>query len=219
MASSKMQRAFSEAIYVHFGEYTIRENSRPIWCLGDKGERLELDFYIEELGIAVEIQGQQHYQFTPMFHKTYRDFIAQQQRDAAKEARCDEYGILLLEVGDQLSFDEAIQFIQEVSRQKKALNNGKKQPIDEVSLRLYLRKISKQARRLLNSRDCTSTEFRQMANQVKVKVIGVMEKYGQSAFNCLDETEAIRLLFSVQKCCNKAKNGKQQHYGKGRKRP
>lgn len=113
MATSTMQRRVSSALSVHFGKHIIRENSRPDWCLSDTFERLELDFYLPDLNVAIEVQGQQHYTFTPHFHKSYADFEAQVKRDEAKKQRCEDYGILLLEVDDELSLGDALDAIRE----------------------------------------------------------------------------------------------------------
>ena len=45
---------------------------------------LALDGYNSDLGLAFECQGIQHYQFTPVFHKTEENFLSQVQRDNQK---------------------------------------------------------------------------------------------------------------------------------------
>lgn len=116
MATSQLQRKFSKALSIHYGQHIIRENSRPEWCLGDDFERLELDFYLPDLNVAVEIQGGQHYVFVPHFHGTYEGFLAQRGRDEAKKRRCVDYGIELIEVDDGISFDDAIARIRAIER-------------------------------------------------------------------------------------------------------
>lgn len=49
-----------------------------------KGCRLFFDFYIRELSLYVEIQGQQHYQFNRFFHDSCDEFVAQKNRDNLK---------------------------------------------------------------------------------------------------------------------------------------
>lgn len=126
MSTSKLQREFSFALSTHFGQFTIRENSRPDWCRGANFERLELDFWIVELDIAVEIQGQQHYVYTPHFHASYEDFKAQQARDEAKKRKCVDYRILLIEVSDRESFNEAISKIHDRANAELALTAKQK---------------------------------------------------------------------------------------------
>lgn len=62
------------------------------------GKNLELDCYCEELGLAVEVQGRQHYKYTKFFHKSYKDFLRQKQRDQIKKDLCLINGIDLIEV-------------------------------------------------------------------------------------------------------------------------
>lgn len=49
-----------------------------------KGQRLFFDFYIRELGIFIEIQGQQHTKFVKHFHGSKEVFLAQKNRDNLK---------------------------------------------------------------------------------------------------------------------------------------
>jgi hypothetical protein len=59
---------------------------------------LELDCFNEELRIAVEYNGQQHYKFIPYFHRTKDAFHNQKYRDNIKAQICKERGITLIEV-------------------------------------------------------------------------------------------------------------------------
>lgn len=111
MATSKLQREVSQMLATYLGQYTIRENIRPDWLITETGGRLELDFYIEEPMVAIEVQGQQHYIFTPHFHKTYVDFEAQLLRDRAKREVCESRGIMLYEI---VSLNEAFEIITRI---------------------------------------------------------------------------------------------------------
>ena len=59
---------------------------------------LELDCYNNELRIALEYNGKQHYTYTPHFHKSKKSFYSQVHRDDWKRERCRELGIRLLEI-------------------------------------------------------------------------------------------------------------------------
>jgi hypothetical protein len=59
---------------------------------------LELDCFNEELKLAVEYDGAQHYKFIPHFHKTQEAFMNQRYRDYMKEQMCKENGIVLIRV-------------------------------------------------------------------------------------------------------------------------
>ena len=71
---------------------------RPIWLKNDKGNQMELDGYCEELCIAFEHQGRQHYEWIKHFHKTEAHFHQQQQHDEIKRKLCKEYNIILIEI-------------------------------------------------------------------------------------------------------------------------
>jgi hypothetical protein len=49
-----------------------------------KGCRLFFDFYVRELDLYIEVQGQQHYGFNSFFHSSCDDFKAQKYRDNLK---------------------------------------------------------------------------------------------------------------------------------------
>lgn len=64
-----------------------------------KGTRLFFDFYIRELSLYIEIQGQQHYGFNNFFHNSCDDFKAQKLRDNLKIQYIQENeGIRLIRV-------------------------------------------------------------------------------------------------------------------------
>ena len=72
-------------------------SSRPKWLRYDRYP-LELDGYCEDLGLAFEYQGKQHYEQIQYWQKTSQAFIDLQKRDAFKVRRCDERAISLLVV-------------------------------------------------------------------------------------------------------------------------
>lgn len=50
-----------------------------------KGSRLFFDFYIKDLGILVEVQGKQHFEYCDHFHGSVEAFRAQKHRDNLKK--------------------------------------------------------------------------------------------------------------------------------------
>ena len=65
---------------------------RPDWL-----EHLELDGYCEELNLAFEYQGQQHYRYEPYFHRNgIEDFHIQQEHDERKLRITMERGIKII---------------------------------------------------------------------------------------------------------------------------
>jgi len=60
------------------------------------GEHLFLDFFIPRQKICVEVQGQQHSNFSVFFHGTKHKFIASQERDYRKSEWCKINGLILI---------------------------------------------------------------------------------------------------------------------------
>lgn len=66
----------------------------PIVVEGKK--KLFLDFYIPTFGLAIEVHGQQHYNFTALYHKNKLDFLMAQANDNKKAEWCALNGINLI---------------------------------------------------------------------------------------------------------------------------
>lgn len=74
----------------------IFKKCRPQWLMNKKP--MELDLFCEELKLAVEFNGAQHYKFCSFFHKTEADFNDQIARDKLKNKLCKENGVKLITV-------------------------------------------------------------------------------------------------------------------------
>lgn len=73
------------------------EKCRPSFLKNKKtGRNLELDLYNKDLSIGVEIQGQQHIEYLPHFHKSYQEFEDQKYRDHLKYCLCKENKVKLI---------------------------------------------------------------------------------------------------------------------------
>ncbi len=71
----------------------------PEWLRNPESNRkLELDCYNDELKIACEYNGPQHYVWPNHFPMTREQFLAQNRRDNFKINRCDEMGVYLITV-------------------------------------------------------------------------------------------------------------------------
>lgn len=111
MSTSELQRYTAQLIERLLNDVDVLENTRPDWLINDDGARLELDFYIPRFDVAIEVQGDQHYEFTPFFHGDTEGYRKQIERDKRKRAICESRGITLLEVIDRtdaLSCIEAV---------------------------------------------------------------------------------------------------------------
>ena len=74
-------------------------NRRPEFMINNvTGKPLELDCYNEELGLACEYNGKQHYEYVAGMHKNHEDFRLQQYRDEMKKKLCKENGVDLIVV-------------------------------------------------------------------------------------------------------------------------
>jgi hypothetical protein len=75
---------------------------------------LYLDFYIPSIKLAIEVHGQQHYEFCPFFHKSKADFLKGKARDEDKIAWCELNDIRLVTLKYTESDDEWRQRIKSI---------------------------------------------------------------------------------------------------------
>ncbi|ARF12380.1 hypothetical protein Klosneuvirus_5_50 [Klosneuvirus KNV1] len=86
---------------------------------------LELDGYNENIQLAYEYDGIQHYQFVPRFHKTEDDFKAQQERDKLKDKLCKKSHIILIRIPYDIEYNKIKDHIcQECNRLNIAIPNN-----------------------------------------------------------------------------------------------
>lgn len=75
------------------------------------GKNLELDCYNEELKLAIEYNGIQHYEYTPIFHKSKDVFYNTKYRDKMKDTLCRENGVKLIVVPYTVKLENIQQYI------------------------------------------------------------------------------------------------------------
>lgn len=86
---------------------------RPDFLMNpETGKNLELDCFNEELGIALEYNGIQHYVYPNKFHKTEDEFEAQRARDDHKREQCKRSGIYLITVPYEIPHSKIPKFIE-----------------------------------------------------------------------------------------------------------
>jgi hypothetical protein len=109
--SSKGERKCKE--FVEFITGKRFDKIRPDFLTNPvTGHALELDMYNEELRLAIEYNGAQHYRFNAMMHQNNRDrFQNQQYRDLLKKQMCQQHGIRLIEVPYTVSEDKIPEFL------------------------------------------------------------------------------------------------------------
>lgn len=94
---SKGERMCKETMEKFYGAKF--ENVRPSWLKNpETGRALELDCYNENLKIAVEYNGEQHYKWPNFTNQSKEEFINQTRRDMLKAELCEKNGIYLIVV-------------------------------------------------------------------------------------------------------------------------
>ncbi len=108
---SKGERASRAAAERIFGKPFTK--IRPDFLRNDvTHHNLELDVYNEELQLAIEYSGRQHYEFVPFFHKNYEAFLNQKYRDEMKKTKCKENGVKLIEIPYTVKLEDIESFIR-----------------------------------------------------------------------------------------------------------
>lgn len=86
---------------------------------------LELDCYNEELRLAVEYNGKQHYVYNKMMHQNSKDsFRNQQYRDHIKKDLCEKHGIRLIIVPYSVQEDKIPEFLYDSLKKYGYVKNG-----------------------------------------------------------------------------------------------
>lgn len=76
------------------------------------GSTLELDCYCDELKLAVEYNGEQHYKYIPYFHQNKEAFYNLKYRDEMKQRLCHENGVQLIIVPYTIPLHKIKEFIE-----------------------------------------------------------------------------------------------------------
>ncbi len=98
----------------------------PKWLENERKGQMELDGYCEELKLAFEHQGRQHYHMDNPFINSHSEFTLRQKDDERKRELCKEYGVVLLEIPEipvMLKITDVKEFIK-----KESLKSGIKIP-------------------------------------------------------------------------------------------
>ena len=77
----------------------------------ETGYRLELDCYNEELKIAAEYNGIQHYVWPNYTNQSKEEFLAQRRRDGYKRELCDNAGVYLITIPYTVPISRMIDYL------------------------------------------------------------------------------------------------------------
>ena len=75
------------------------------------GKPLELDCCNEDMKLAVEYNGAQHYKYIKAFHKNYESFRLQQYRDEMKQRLCQQNNYTLIVVPYTIKLEQIEPFL------------------------------------------------------------------------------------------------------------
>ena len=90
---SSLHKTARELLKERFPTYQILEEvGVPV----KRGIHLYFDFYLPLRKLAIEVHGQQHYEYNTMFHNSQLDFLKQRRHDRYKEEWCEANGIQLI---------------------------------------------------------------------------------------------------------------------------
>ena len=96
-------------------------NMKPKWLKNPKTNHLlQLDGFCEELSLAFEYQGIQHYKYPNHCHKNKKQFEAQIYRDNLKKQLCKENNIILIEIREieYLTYENVELIVNSVLKEK-----------------------------------------------------------------------------------------------------
>lgn len=97
---SKLEIYLSNRLKQDFPWMLLEECNRTLL------KTLELDIYLPQFKIAIEVNGGMHYRFIRYFHRTITNFQRQRSRDTKKKIMCQDLGIQLIEVPNLKAFSE-----------------------------------------------------------------------------------------------------------------
>lgn len=119
-SSRKMERFTKELVQTITNKKFIK--IRPNWLKNNEGNNLELDMYCEELKLAIEYNGIQHYEFKKFFHKNETNFQKRLADDKLKAQLCTNNKIDLIVVPYTVK-DIKKYIVDELNKRSIQLNN------------------------------------------------------------------------------------------------
>lgn len=141
---------------------------RPLWLIGSKGKRLELDGYCKKLGIAFEYQGRQHYEEHELFSRG-SSFEKRKEIDKLKRELCLKNGVILIEVPYTISVEEMPSYIiTECNKKGIQVQNA---IIDLKNVNVNYPEKLNEIQEIANSREgvCLSTKYISVTTKMRFR--------------------------------------------------
>jgi len=85
--------------------------ARPEWLINERGNAMELDGYCEELGLAFEYNGRQHYSSANFFHRTDSALDRRIMDDETKAQLCRNHNIRLITIPFTVRIDGISEYL------------------------------------------------------------------------------------------------------------
>ena len=131
--SERICRKFFEAIFK--GKFpTVKFK----WLLNLDGNTMHLDGYNENLRIAFEYHGMQHFKFKSHWYRTKEKFEQRKKNDQIKRDLCRKHEIILIEIPYTVKFENMEKFIREKAEKIGVKVPKKKDKIDWKKFDIYL---------------------------------------------------------------------------------
>lgn len=96
---SALHKAVRKILYNKYPTLNIIEE---VSIKVERGKTLYLDFYLPMRQTAIEVNGEQHYKYSSLFHSSALEFVNQKKNDIKKQRWCEINDISLI----SLKFDE-----------------------------------------------------------------------------------------------------------------
>jgi len=141
---------------------------KPAWLQSTRRTRMELDGYSEELGIAFEYQGVQHFVRNSRFHRGRATLERRMADDRRKAALCRKHGIILLQIPYTVPHAKFEKYIRQSLKTrtthqhtKEILKRGSTNNIDLSTLNAYspARLVEMQELAKKHGGQCLSTNY------------------------------------------------------------
>jgi len=144
----------SETLCRKILEYIYKKTfpkQRPDWLTNSDGNRMELDGYCDELKIAMERNGKQHYKFVDYFHQSDDDFEHQKKKDQERIEICTRNKVHLITIPYTVKYEDTYTFIlkhcinvpdgtpESIDYNVLNVKSGKQEKMDDIHLFLQQR--------------------------------------------------------------------------------